>query len=379
MSEIEQLNSDLIGTIYEAAMDMDAWPRLLQQLTNNMHAGAAIFRVSDVISDKVHLGLTHGHEDSYLNAYRDYYIKDDPYRPALKRHPAGVFYPGQAALPYEELEKLELFELLMSSGLYYTLGGFAMRDGSLAYQLVVQRGKKDGDFCQEEIDRFNRLIPHLQRAFRINQHIAALKHQKEIAETSLDQLSTGVILIDEEGRAIHLNKKAEKILAAREGLCMVSGRLTASGLQDGSRLRQLIRSAIGKASDKTIVLSGAMCLMPESGEGQPLSILVTPLNSRNQERLEFLHKSACAAIFIGSPAHSGEPDVDVIRMLYGFTGAEARLAAALARGYSLNEISERFRISCHTARSHLKAIFEKTGTNRQAELVNLILTSPAAL
>ena len=36
-------------------------------------------------------------------------------------------------------------------------------------------------------------------------------------------------------------------------------------------------------------------------------------------------------------------------------------------------------MSIHTVRSQLKQIFRKTSTNRQAELVKLLLTGPAAI
>ena len=380
MSEISQNHSDLVGLIYESALDRDSWPVLLQLLADSMHSKAAVFRVSDVVNDQALMGVTFGHDDAYLKSYREHYIHDDPYRPVLKRFPSGKFYPGQVAISYKEAEKHEFFnDMLVRNGMYYTLGGFAMRDHSLAYQVVVQRGKESGDFSQEEIDQFNRLIPHFQCAFKINQHIAKIEHHCEIIEESLDQLSIGVLLIDEEGVAFHLNKKADEIIAAQEGLSLVSGRLVASSLSESSRLQQIISNAIGHLTDGGMAVGEAMSLINSSVGMKPLSILVTPLNAKNREQLSFLNRRASAAVFIGSPSQTEQPNVDIIRMLYGLTEAEARLTSALAMGHNLNEICSFYRISIHTARSHLKTVFEKTGCSRQAELVKLILTSPAAL
>jgi len=380
LSEIGQNHSDLVGLIYESALDRDSWPELLQLLADSMHSKAAVFRVSDVVSDEALMGVSFGHDDSYMRQYREHYIHNDPYRPALKHYPAGKFYPGQAAIPYKEVEKHEFFnDLLVQNGLYYTLGGFAMRDNALAYQVIVQRGKEAGDFSQQEIDQFNRLIPHFQRAFKINQHIAKIEHHGEIVEESLDQLSIGVLLIDEEGVAFHLNKKADEIIAAQEGLSLVSGRLVTSSLSDSARLQKIISNAIGHMTDGEMAVGEAMSLMNSSVDMKPVSILVTPLNAKNREQLSFLHRRASAAVFIGSPSQAEQPNVDIIRMLYGLTEAEARLTSALAMGHNLNEICSFYMITIHTARSHLKTVFEKTGCSRQAELVKLILTSPAAL
>ncbi len=65
--------------------------------------------------------------------------------------------------------------------------------------------------------------------------------------------------------------------------------------------------------------------------------------------------------------------------LYGLTPAEARLVRGLADGRRLDQLAEAFGISKETARTQLRHIYAKTGTNRQAELVCLVLTGPAQL
>ena len=45
----------------------------------------------------------------------------------------------------------------------------------------------------------------------------------------------------------------------------------------------------------------------------------------------------------------------------------------------LEHIAEASGISKETARTHLRRIYSKTATHRQAELVSLILTGPAVL
>lgn len=377
-SDDEQL-SDLIGSIYDSALDAAVWPSLLQRVAEYMDSKAAVFRVSDVVSDQVYTGYTHGHEDYYLNSYREHYIHSDPYRPALKAYPAGVFYPGQHAFPYSEIRKNEMYnDLLLANGLEYTLGGFAMRDCALAYQVIVQRGGLIGDFTETEILKFNRLIPHFQRAFKINQHLGELVHQGQKLVCSLDQLSTGVLLCDEAGSVCYLNQKAEAIVSGRSGLELVAGKLEAKDKNDCAKLKKIIRDAVGSPLDKETKSGAAMTLQPVAIDERPLAILVAPLNLQNQQ-IPFLAKRACAIVFVGTPAHAAVVDARVVGMLYGLTDAEARLATELARGKSLDEICAFYGISCHTGRSQLKSIFCKTRTRRQAELVNLILTSPAAI
>ncbi len=58
---------------------------------------------------------------------------------------------------------------------------------------------------------------------------------------------------------------------------------------------------------------------------------------------------------------------------------EAAIAAALASGRSIDEFAASQRISLNTARTHLKSIFAKTGTRRQAQLVALLCQTVAML
>ena len=56
------------------------------------------------------------------------------------------------------------------------------------------------------------------------------------------------------------------------------------------------------------------------------------------------------------------------------TGAEAKLASPLVSGMALQEIAPQLGIARETARNQLKAVFAKTETHRQGELVALLST-----
>lgn len=60
----------------------------------------------------------------------------------------------------------------------------------------------------------------------------------------------------------------------------------------------------------------------------------------------------------------------------GLTPTETRVASRLAQGKTLAEIASIFDISRTTVAFHMRNIFQKTGTNRQAELVALLLRKP---
>jgi DNA-binding CsgD family transcriptional regulator len=67
--------------------------------------------------------------------------------------------------------------------------------------------------------------------------------------------------------------------------------------------------------------------------------------------------------------------IDLLRCRFGLTPAEARLALQLVAGETLRSAAAKMGISYETVRTHLKTIFNKTGTCRQAELVVVIVTA----
>ena len=65
----------------------------------------------------------------------------------------------------------------------------------------------------------------------------------------------------------------------------------------------------------------------------------------------------------------GTASIELLRQSYGLTRAEAQLAQALLRHGSLAACRQALRKSSETLRTQLKALFAKTGTRRQSELL----------
>lgn len=71
-------------------------------------------------------------------------------------------------------------------------------------------------------------------------------------------------------------------------------------------------------------------------------------------------------------APDAKPEMEEIAALYGLTPAETRLAEALLVCGSLDRAMERLKVTRNTVRAQMTAIFRKTGTTRQGELVRLL-------
>jgi DNA-binding CsgD family transcriptional regulator len=72
------------------------------------------------------------------------------------------------------------------------------------------------------------------------------------------------------------------------------------------------------------------------------------------------------------PEAATAPSSEMLQALYGLTKAEACLARRLVMGDRLEDYAHHAGISMNTARTHLKAVFAKTDTDRQADLIRLL-------
>ncbi|MDF1529668.1 MAG: LuxR C-terminal-related transcriptional regulator, partial [Sedimenticola sp.] len=109
---------------------------------------------------------------------------------------------------------------------------------------------------------------------------------------------------------------------------------------------------------------------------RPFELLITPVYE--QTDIKSCHDSA-TAIFIHDPEHANDSLGNLIQQRYQLTKAETAITLFLIQGRETKEIIELLDIQRETLKTHLKNIFQKTHTHRQAELISVILRTHALL
>jgi len=217
------------------------------------------------------------------------------------------------------------------------------------------------------------VAPHMARAVQIHRQLAEVTTQKQWVLSTLDHLRVGVILLNAEGKPLHLNRAAERLATGLSGFAARRDGLSVSSATDTARLRRLIADAAGSAMGQNRAPGGCVRVRAAGGSDKTLQFQVVPLPLGLSERTweQSLHGS-CVAVFVSV---SGGPRLSWTRVaaMHGITRAEARLASMLADGVSLEESAAALLVSIQTVRSQLKSVFAKTGVTRQAELVALLL------
>jgi DNA-binding NarL/FixJ family response regulator len=207
---------------------------------------------------------------------------------------------------------------------------------------------------------------------------AAPPAAQEIQNTAgiiLDRLAMGVVLVNTQGRALMMNRKAKEIAARKDGFQISKdGLCQAAKPAESQAMVELIGKITEIAANDT--WEGEMALsLTRPSMMQPLLLLVTPVGSAGGGA----NRPGGAAIFISDPEDAVEISPDVLSRLYGLTNAEARVVKALCEGMTLETVAEELGVKVNTVRHQLKQIFRKTETTRQPELIKLVLTGPAAI
>ncbi|ACA14627.1 transcriptional regulator, LuxR family [Methylobacterium sp. 4-46] len=355
--------ADAIDLFYEAALNPERWPAVLEAYGRAVGADGAVMlpgpaaplaaSVSEDMAEVVEAGV------------RDGWLAENPRIArgiqALK-DPRGVITESQIFTP-RELDHIPFnADYVGRHGYRWFAGLYMVAEGERSVILSAERRREREMFSHREIAQIRRAVPHLQRAGQIALRIAEAR-----AGAALDAFETlrcGGLLLDASGTVLRMNAHAERQLG--RGIAVVKGALLAQDRAANAALGRLIASAIRAGRPHEGAAEGPVAV--PRPEGPPLILHAAPLAGAAQD----LFQRARAVILVVDSAAGGRPGEALLRQAFGLTAAEARLARDLAEGGELAAVAAAHGITIATARSQLKAVFAKTRTHRQPELVALL-------
>ncbi|WP_018261261.1 helix-turn-helix transcriptional regulator [Methylobacterium sp. WSM2598] len=129
--------------------------------------------------------------------------------------------------------------------------------------------------------------------------------------------------------------------------------------------RDAIKQLLSRGKTRVQLESESWVLIDRPGQ-RPLIMHATPVPVLGED-------GPHSVLILVDLDDSTRPSTAALERIFGLTPAEARLAVKLTRGDTLAEIAEQHGLSVHTVRTQLAAVFSKTNTSRQAELVALAL------
>lgn len=372
MTELNVLNA-LIGQIYDAALEPKSWTSFLASLNTEMNGnGASLFHAS--ATGRADLGVVETvHWDPvWLQKYDQYFQSIDARFDILRVKP-DITVATNADLPApQEFQQSEIYrDYLLPQDRPYFLTLLVTWTEQLRTLITIDRPAASGPFSPDDVQLAELLRPHLQRAFVIHTELHGLRHHAAHVDSILDQIGSGIVLLNEAGEILLINRLAKTIIEADDGIAILRRQLVVMHDADS----QILRSVIQQATQTSLghgAHPGDVIEVFRPSNKRPFTLTVSPIRNLPSGMLP---EHACSVVFIADPEGDHTTMVEALQTLYGLTPSEADIASRLAHGQSIEDIASARESTASTVRSQLKRIFQKTETTRQGELIHLLTTT----
>jgi DNA-binding CsgD family transcriptional regulator len=363
----------VVEALYDAALDETLWPQVIGQIVEITESHAASFCVIDG-SERPRLPVftTYNFEQRFIDEYLESMVIHDPTVQYIVAHPDRKIIHDAEFITEREKTKHFYYDWHGSfSDTRHRLAGMVSPASKVQSGVTLHRTRKVGDFEAAHIVRFQYLYRHIERAVRVGFQLGTLGTMQRMSFELLDENPLSIFVLDAKCYVLFANRAARALADSDEGLVLNSEGLSLMLREDDTKLQSLIAQAAMTRRPDSVASGGAMQALRRSGK-RPFSILVSPL-SRTSLSMTTVHPSVC--VIVADPDRDVSPSEELLRAIYGLTRAEARLAVRLAAGEELQAAAGALGIGYPTARSQLAAIFRKTNTRRQGELVKILLSS----
>jgi DNA-binding CsgD family transcriptional regulator len=233
---------------------------------------------------------------------------------------------------------------------------------------LAVRSMGDGFADDEMHRRFALVSPHIRRAVLIGQVIERKTVEAAALADSVDTLAAGMFLVDAAGRIHHANLSGHTMVADGNVLRAATGKLGAAD----PKAEQALLDAFAAAAAGDAALGRKGIAVPlRARTGEPYVAHVLPLTSGARRRAGAAY-SAVASVFVHRAVLDLPSPPEVLAREFHLTPAELRVLFAIVEVGGVPEVAETLGIAETTVKFHLRQLFAKTGTHRQAELVRLV-------
>jgi DNA-binding CsgD family transcriptional regulator len=233
--------------------------------------------------------------------------------------------------------------------------------------ISIYRGLRTKYPDPETVDTITMILPHIRAALKLRSQLCLLDCSTNNYADALDSLNVGVVLLNAQGKCLYVNGKAESICSANDAVYIRLSEIGAHRSSDHEAISGLINRAISASVRRFARPCGTISV--RSTTGQLLNVSASALSARAPRMQSPVGSKAAVAVFIRAAEDESASLREILASCYALTKAEQRLATQLFEGLSLADAAARNFVSLETVRAQLRAVFDKTDTRRQSELV----------
>lgn len=369
---------ELVGEIYEAAINAEKWPDILQKVGQFMQSSKAVMFTNLHLPTQGGFYFTWGIPQAVSQQYFDHYQPHDVWtQVGIQR---AIFYEGNVVLgtelvPHQQfLESKIWLELMKQANMARLCTGvvFGM-DNQYAMPVGVSlfRGLDEPPFDEHDRQKLQRLLRHFSRALGVMFQLRDADLKIAASRTALDGLRSGVVLLNAQAEILLANQAAQRILQNQDGLAISeSNTLKTSTAQTQSAIQRILQTCLQHDLMEVPHFSQSIAIPRSSGKAAYKLFF-----SRLPEHHDFVAQptSAHAMLFITDTEQPLKIAPELLKTTYGLTDAEVKLAQQCLINDSMPAITTALNLSENTIKTQFASIYQKCGIHHRAELMKMLM------
>lgn len=357
---------DLAYLALSSLHDSEGWSKYLKGFCEYFNANLSHI---SLFGDQFQFGSTsiyYGFTQQEISEWHSDWLSRDPWMKGrnLSSLPKEMAVPSHHLCSDEDLISQDIYKAFLEPRqLHYGAGVNYLVSGDVSAVQMVLRPREVGPFSESELEDWNRLIPYVKAALRSSLEQSRLQAENELFSKHFASLGAGLFVLTPEARVMRSNSAANEVVARRTDILIQDGQLSFTRPSVDEEFRKALRRL---ATEKNPEWHKIAVRADQTLDTPPLLAILSAVPHTS------IFKSFSILLYLVESRPASAVDSKVFEKLFGWTPTEAKLAALLAAGHSLEEAAGQLNFSKQTGRTHLKHLFTKTGFTRQGELIVLI-------
>lgn len=359
----------LIGQIYECAITPANWGPTIANIVETLCPveWRSALLLSEFKSEKKSNCISSvAMTERTIDGYSQMFAVDNPYSKLAWPVRPGTMFDSSENVPQDIVENSPFQKDFLNPLGFSRVIALKLDHRSEEITFIAFLGP---DGCM--MDRLKRglgiLSPHLQRAIRVGCRITALQDAADAKQLATDRSPFATLTLDRNFSVLASSGRLQDYVD-RAIVSIQYGRLAFCHPPSQRHLASMFDLS-SRASQAFMVIDGV---------GHECPVLAARIPEHRAAGLGSIFTGASLIVSIGRSA--GEtPTLEINHLVqwFGLTPKQGQLAVALATGQNLQQYAALHGIKINTVRFQLKAIFSKTGTSSQGELLALLARLPS--
>lgn len=361
--------SNLIGDIYDCALDPSLWPQTLEDITKLFNAKLTSIFAIEPMSQSIVFAQMWGDDPVQAGADAKKYNPINPLITAGWHSPIDAPFRLRSVMDPQEFRCTRFYkEFMVRKGWFDFIAVTIQKSAQRYTSISAPFDEERGEVTPQELELMGLLAPHVRRALTIHETLDAKDRRIFGLRGALDLAASPIFLLDDRGELQEVNRAAERFLAEEKAARNRRGQLYFTDAGITAQVASALAAA-AKGENKPAATAAL-----KTASGRAFAIDMLPL-TRPAWQSASASGRAVLAIFLQEVGALKPLPGEVLVKLYGLTPAETRLLVLLAQGMNLPEAADTLGVGEATVKSHLQNVFAKTGTHRQAQVVKLVMSA----